>query len=175
MSTSTVDAFVESIVSLAEAEGVLAQVESEFSSVVRTIDSSDDLRSKLNDELLPSEVRQQIVEKLLGGKAHRLTTQLIALVIGAGHARSLRVIAERVSSKVAHGSGREVAEVRSAVALTEDQQRRLADALKKATGSDVNLKVIVDPSVVGGLVATVGDKVIDGSVRNRLDQLKSRL
>jgi len=175
MSTATVDAFVESIFSLADAEGVLAQVESEFSSVVRTIDSSDDLRSKLNDELLPSDVRQQIVERLLEGKAHRLTTQLVALVIGAGHARSLRTIAERVSSKVAHGSGREVAEVRSVVALTEDQQRRLADALKKATGSDVNLKIIVDPSVVGGLVATVGDKVIDGSVRNRLDQLKSRL
>jgi|688.fasta_scaffold00989_2 F-type H+-transporting ATPase subunit delta len=175
MSTATIDAFVESIFSLAEAEGVLAQVESEFSSVVRTIDSSDDLRSKLNDELLPSDVRQQIVERLLEGKAHRLTAQLVALVIGSGHARSLRTIAERVSSKVAHGSGREVAEVRSAVALTDDQQRRLADALKKATGSDVNLKIIVDPSVVGGLVATVGDKVIDGSVRNRLDQLKSRL
>jgi F-type H+-transporting ATPase subunit delta len=129
----------------------------------------------LNDELLPSDVRQQIVERLLEGKAHRLTAQLVALVIGSGHARSLRTIAERVSSKVAHGSGREVAEVRSAVALTDDQQRRLADALKKATGSDVNLKIIVDPSVVGGLVATVGDKVIDGSVRNRLDQLKSRL
>lgn len=175
MSTATIDAFVESIFSLAEAEGVLAQVESEFSSVVRTIDSSDDLRSKLNDELLPSDVRQQIVERLLEGKAHRLTAQLVALVIGSGHARSLRTIAERVSSKVAHGSGREVAEVRTAVALTDDQQRRLADALKKATGSDVNLKIIVDPSVVGGLVATVGDKVIDGSVRNRLDQLKSRL
>jgi len=175
MSTATIDAFVESIFSLAEAEGVLAQVESEFSSVVRTIDSSDDLRSKLNDELLPSDVRQQIVERLLEGKAHRLTAQLVALVIGSGHARSLRTIAERVSSKVAHGSGREVTEVRSAVALTDDQQRRLADALKKATGSDVNLKIIVDPSVVGGLVATVGDKVIDGSVRNRLDQLKSRL
>ena len=175
MSTTTVDAFVESIFSLAEAEDVLAQVESEFSSVVRAIDTSDDLRSKLNDELLPSDVRQQIVEKLLEGKAHRLTTQLVALVIGAGHARSLRTIAERVSSKVAHGSNREVAEVRSAVALSEDQQRRLAEALKKATGSEVNLKVIVDPSVVGGLVATVGDKVIDGSVRNRLDQLKSRL
>jgi F-type H+-transporting ATPase subunit delta len=175
MSTATIDAFVESIFSLAEAEGVLAQVESEFSSVVRTIDSSDDLRSKLNDELLPSDVRQQIVERLLEGKAHRLTAQLVALVIGSGHARSLRTIAERVSSKVAHGSGREVAEVRSAVALTDDQQRRLADALKKATGFDVNLKIIVDPSVVGGLVATVGDKVIDGSVRNRLDQLKSRL
>jgi F-type H+-transporting ATPase subunit delta len=60
------------------------------------------------------------------------------------------------------------------VALSEDQQRRLADALSKATGSQVNLKVVVDPTVVGGIVATVGDKVIDGSVRNRLEQLKSR-
>jgi F-type H+-transporting ATPase subunit delta len=53
--------------------------------------------------------------------------------------------------------------------------KRLSDALTKATGSQINLTVIVDPSVVGGLVATVGDKVIDGSVRNSLDQLKSRL
>ena len=175
MSSSKVDAYVSAINEIANAEGVLPQVEAEFSAVVRAIDANDSLRSKLNDELLPSDVRQQIVEKLLEGKAHRLTTQLVALVIGAGHARSLRTIAERVSSKVAHGSNREVAEVRSAVALSEDQQRRLAEALKKATGSEVNLKVIVDPSVVGGLVATVGDKVIDGSVRNRLDQLKSRL
>ena len=68
-----------------------------------------------------------------------------------------------------------MAEVRSAVPLTDDQQRRLADALAKVVGGTVSLKVVVDPNVVGGLVATVGDKVIDGSVRNRLDELKSRL
>jgi F-type H+-transporting ATPase subunit delta len=44
-----------------------------------------------------------------------------------------------------------------------------------ATGKDVSLKVVVDPSVLGGLVATVGDTVIDGTVRTRLEQLKSRL
>ena len=92
-----------------------------------------------------------------------------------GHGRDLRAIAEKVSANAAHAHGREVAQVRSAVALSDDQQKRLADALAKATGSPVNLTVIVDPSVVGGLVAIVGDQVIDGSVRNRLDQLKSRL
>jgi F-type H+-transporting ATPase subunit delta len=51
----------------------------------------------------------------------------------------------------------------------------LAAALEKATGKKVNLKVVVDPSVLGGVVATVGDSVIDGSVRTRLDQVKSRL
>lgn len=171
----SIETYVDSILNIAEAEGVQAQVEEEFSSVVRTIDSNNDLRSKLTDELIPAAVRQQIVETLLEGKAHRLTAQFISLVIGTGHARDLRDIAERISSRVAKGAGREVAEVRSAVALSDDQQRRLADALSKATGSQINLKVVVDPSVVGGIVATVGDKVIDGSVRNRLDQLKSRL
>jgi F-type H+-transporting ATPase subunit delta len=65
--------------------------------------------------------------------------------------------------------------VRSAVPLTDDQQHRLKAALANATGKQVNLKVIVDPSVIGGIVATVGDTVIDGSVRTRVDQLKSRL
>jgi F-type H+-transporting ATPase subunit delta len=68
-----------------------------------------------------------------------------------------------------------VAEVRSAIALTADQETRLAAALANATGKQVNLKVVVDPSVLGGLVATVGDTVIDGTVRTRIEQLKSRL
>jgi F-type H+-transporting ATPase subunit delta len=175
MSTSTIDAYVTSINAIASAEGVLAQVEAEFSAVVRAVDANDSLRSKLTDELLPIAVRQGIVEQLLEGKGHRITAQSLALVIGSGHARDLRTIAEKISAGVASSQGRQVAEVRSAVALSDDQQSRLAAALAKATGSEVNLKVVVDPSVVGGLVATVGDKVIDGSVRHSLDQLKSRL
>ena len=68
-----------------------------------------------------------------------------------------------------------MAEVRSAVPLTDDQKHRLAAALANATGKQVVVKVIVDPSVLGGLVATVGDQVIDGTVRSRLDQLKALL
>ena len=66
-----------------------------------------------------------------------------------------------------------VAEVRSAVPLDDDQQRRLSAALVNATGKQVELKVVVDPSVLGGLVAQVGDTVIDGSVRSRLQQLQT--
>jgi F-type H+-transporting ATPase subunit delta len=72
----------------------------------------------------------------------------------------------------ARTNNREVAMVRSAVALTDDQKRRLQAALVKATGQDVDLKVIVDPSVVGGVVTQIGDTVFDGSVRSRLLQLR---
>lgn len=175
MSTSSIDTYVAAITSIAEADNVLPQLVNEFAAVARAIDNSDDLRNKLGDELLPISVRQNIVEKLLDGKGHRVTAQCVAMVIGAGHGRDLRSIAEKISTNSANANGREVAEVRSAVALSDDQVKRLSDALTKATGSQINLTVIIDPSVVGGLVATVGDKVIDGSVRNSLDQLKSRL
>ena len=62
--------------------------------------------------------------------------------------------------------------MRSAIALSDDQQQRLAEALQRATGKDVTVKVIVDPSVMGGLVTRIGDEVIDGSVRTRINQLR---
>ena len=60
----------------------------------------------------------------------------------------------------------------SAIELTPDQRERLAAAISSATGKQVEVKVVVDPSVLGGIVTTVGDTVIDGSVRSRLEQLK---
>ena len=70
---------------------------------------------------------------------------------------------------------RAVAEVRSAVPLTADQVERLRDALNRATNKEVEIKVVVDPSVLGGVVARVGDVVIDGSVRHRLEQMKEQI
>ncbi len=68
-----------------------------------------------------------------------------------------------------------VPDAETAIALTADQEQRLAAAINNATGKQVNLKVTVDPTVLGGIVATIGDTVIDGTVRTRIDQLKSRL
>jgi F-type H+-transporting ATPase subunit delta len=62
--------------------------------------------------------------------------------------------------------------VRSAVELTSDQQQRLAAALRQSVGHEVTVKVIVDPSLLGGIVTEIGDTVIDGSVRRRLHQLR---
>ena len=77
------------------------------------------------------------------------------------------------SAAVALSDLRLVSEVRSAIPLTDDQKQRLVEALNKATGKRVSLKVVIDPSVLGGLVARVGDTVIDGTVRHRLDQLRT--
>ena len=59
--------------------------------------------------------------------------------------------------------------------LTDDQRTRLAEGLGKATGKSVEVKAIVDRSVLGGVIAQIGDTVIDGSIRHRLEQLRESI
>ena len=175
MSDNRIEGYARALFEIARAEGTLDEVEDELFRFARSYESSDALRNALTDEQIPAGKRQAIVEDLLGGKATSTTTQLVSMVVGSGRGRDLPAIIDKLVARASSSKQLEVAEVRSAVALSDDQKDRLAAALANATGKQVNLKVVVDPSVIGGLVATVGDTVIDGTVRTRIDQLKSRL
>jgi len=170
-----IEGYARGLFEIARAEGTLDEVEDELFRFARSYESSDALRNALTDEMIPADRRQQIVEDLLGGKATPTTIQLVSLVVGAGRGRDLPAIIDRLVARASTSKQLELAEVRTAVPLTDDQKTRLAAALANATGKNVNVKVVVDPSVLGGVVATIGDTVIDGSVRTRIDQLKSRL
>ena len=175
MNDGRIDGYARALFEVARAEGTLDEVEDELFRFARSYESSDELRNALTDDAIPPTKRQAIVEDLLDGKATPSTVQLISMVVGSGRTRDLPAIIDRMVQRAASAKDVELAEVRAAVALTPDQRDRLKAALANATGKDVELKVVIDPSVLGGLVATVGDTVIDGSVRTHLDQLKSRL
>jgi F-type H+-transporting ATPase subunit delta len=175
MSDDRIQGYATALFEVARAEGNLDEVEDELFRFARSMEASDDLRNALTDEMVPAERRQAIVEDLLGHKASTTTTSLVSFVVGSGRGRDLPAIISKLVERAATEKDRAVAEVRSAVPLTPDQQDRLAAALANATGKQVQVKVIVDSSVLGGLVATVGDTVIDGTVRTRLDQIKALL
>ena len=175
MSDPRIDGYARALFEVARAEGNIDVVEDELHRFQVAFSGSDELRVALTDSQIPAAKRQAIIEDLLGGKANATTVQLVSMVVGAGRGRELPQIIESLVSRASSAKGLEVAEVRSAVELSADQQTRLAAALTKATGKQLNLKVVVDPSVIGGVVATVGDTIFDGSVRTRIDQLKSRL
>ena len=173
--TSKVEAYARALFEIAQAEGSLERVEDELFRVARAFESNDQLRSTLTDTTLPADRRQQVVEQLLGAKASATTVQLVTMLVTSGQVKEMPSIIDALVKRASSEKQQEVAEVRSAIHLTDDQQRRLAAALSKATGKPLNLKVVVDPSVLGGLVAVVGDEVIDDTVRTRLDQLKTRI
>lgn len=173
--TSRIEGYAAAIFELARAEGEQQRVESEFYTLARTLERSPELRDALTDPNLPSDRKQSIVDDLVGGRAAEVTVNAINLVLVQGRASELPAIADALAARAASEKGSEVAEVRSAVALDAETIERLAAALSKATGKKIEIKAVVDPAVVGGVVARVGDTVIDGSVRRRLESLRETL
>jgi F-type H+-transporting ATPase subunit delta len=162
------DAFYAVIV----AEGNLNEIQAELFAFAQAVEGNDELSTTLSDPHLPAHRRQQIVEDLLGGQAFDATIALISMVVAAGRAHDLPTIVRHLQEKTASMTDRSVAEVRTAVPLSDEEKQRMIAALKKATGHDVDLVVVIDPTVLGGVVAQIGDTVIDGTVRHRLGRLK---
>ena len=175
MADDRTPAYAEALFAVARAEGTLGEVEDELFRFSQTLQGNDELRNALTDANIPAARRLHRVVDVLGGMASPPRVAVVSMVVGRGRARKLPSIIERLVEMSAAEANKEVAEVRTAVPLTDDQRDRLAKALEDATGKQVEVKVVVDPSVLGGIVAQVGDTVIDGSVRRRLDQLKNAL
>jgi len=167
-------AYARAMFDVARAEGDLSRIGDELFRFARALEGSDELRDALIDPHLPASRRQQIVEDLLGGKANASTVALVSMAVGAGRARDLPAIIDSLVAMSAAEANKSVAEVRSAIELTDDQRSRLGAALESATGKQVDIKVVVDPTVLGGIVTTIGDTVLDGSVRSRLERLKQQ-
>ena len=170
-----VEAYSQAFVEVARAENQGGAIEDDLFRFARALDANDDLRMALADRAVPAERRIAVVEELMGGVALPVSVGLVSMVVGAGRAGELSAVVDRFLQLSAEERKHEVAEVRAAVPLDERLRDRLAKALSHATGKEVEVKVVVDPNVLGGVVARIGDTVIDGSVRRRLDQLKERL
>lgn len=170
-----VRAYAEAVLAVAQAEGVLEEVEDELFRFTRTLEQESGLREALTDPALPSERKRAVLRDLLGGKTSDATVNLLELIVDQGRSRELPAIADRLVALAGERRQQAVAEVRTAVPLDEDQRRRLAEALGRATGRTVEVRTIVDPSVIGGVYARVGDMVFDGTVRRRLELARERL
>ena len=170
-----VDVYARALLDIASSEGHLDEVEDELFRFARIIEGNDDLRMTLANPGLPLDARSAIVDELLEGRALPTTKAIATFIVAAGRGHDLPAIVNKFVEFAAQTREHAVAEVRSAVALDEAQCRRIEEALGRATGKRVEVKVIVDESVLGGIVATIGDTVIDGTVRHRLDQLKEQI
>jgi F-type H+-transporting ATPase subunit delta len=167
--------YAQALFQVARAEGVLDQVEDELFRFARLLEREPKLREALTDIGLPPEHRANMVQELLGPKASPHTTNIIAFLVQQGRARELPKIIDSLVELAAEEERRAVAEVRTAAPLDDQQRATLAAAIARATGKQVDMKVIVDPTVIGGLLVRVGDQVFDGTVRRRLELAKQHI
>jgi len=170
-----IDGYAAAILEVAKAEGDLARVGDELFRIARAFESSPELREALTDPRLPIERKKAVVDDLLTGKTSTLAVNLVNFVVGVGMSSDLPAIADKLAERAAAERNKVIAEVRTAIELDDETIARLGASLSRATGKDVEIKTVVDPSVVGGVIARVGDTVIDGSLSHRMQELNETL
>ncbi len=116
-----------------------------------------------------------LIEETLGDSVSRLALNLVSLLASRNSARLARSITESYQEMLDEYNGIERAEIVSAITLSDEQQQRIETMLKDIVGKDITATSRVEPHILGGFVARVGDKVIDGSTRTRLDDLRRQL
>ena len=116
-----------------------------------------------------------LIEETLGDSVSRLALNLISLLASRNSARLAPSITESYQEMLDEHNGIERAEIVSAVTLSGEQQQRIETMLKDIVGKNITATSRVEPHILGGFVARVGDKVIDGSTRTRLDDLRRQL
>lgn len=165
---------VRALLRVTQDAGQLDTVEDELFRVGRLVAGDRDLSAAISDRRSDLEGRQQLLGGLIDGKVLPITATLARRAVGA-RARTFDLTLEDYL-KVASGlRNRAVATVVTAVQLSEEQRRRLRAALSRQVGRDVNIRVVLDPSVVGGVRVTLGDEVIEGTVAGRLHDAQRKL
>ncbi len=168
------DGYATAMVDIAHAQQDPAAFTDEFYAAAKGITGNQELRDTLADPQIPVDRKQAVIDDLLGARANPVVVAAVNFLIAAGQAKHIEGIASRVASLAAEGEGSVVAEVRSATPLSDEQVTRIEAALSGATGKSVQVKAVTDPSVIGGIVAQVGDTIFDGSVKGRFDDLREQ-
>jgi F-type H+-transporting ATPase subunit delta len=175
MSSGAGNAYATAIHAIAVSEGALDVVETELSAIARAVGSDAELQRQLTDRQLPADRRLRLLDAGVFATAHAVTRAALAMLITAERVGQLSDVAVALAEQVAASRDRTYAEVQVAHPLTDAQTTALQAALERATGAELTMRIVVDPSVVGGIRARIGDTVIDGSVARRIAQLRTRI
>ncbi|GAA1481880.1 F0F1 ATP synthase subunit B/delta [Gordonia sinesedis] len=156
------------VLTAAERDGVIEQVEDELFRVSRVLEANPMLASLLSDYTHPADKRVELLRKLVGDQVGPYTWTLLAQTIRLLNGQQADTAFDNLAELAAARRGEVVAHVTSAVPLTDAQRARLAEVLGRIYRRNISVQTEIDPEIIGGLRIAVGDEVIEADVATRL-------
>jgi F-type H+-transporting ATPase subunit delta len=173
MTASMAGRYAAALFELAKEQQQLPKVETDLRTFQKLLDESEDLRRLVRSPVISSEDQAKALASILArAGVSGLSTNFFKLI---ARNRRLFAVADMLRdfrALLARERGEVSADVASAHTLTADQMNALKDALRAQVGKDVQINTRVDPNLLGGLVVKVGSRMIDSSLRTKLNNLK---
>lgn len=166
--------YAQAIFSLAQEQGDLAGWSDMLQFAAAVADDAE-MVAVIDSPRFDSDQLADLFIEICGDKLNDAGKNMIRVLAENDRLSVLPEVAELFEAERAAVEGTIVAEVTSATALNDAQQKSIAEALKKRLGRDVTLECQIDESLLGGAIIRAGDVVIDGSVVGKLEKLTSAL
>ena len=161
---------------LAKDEGRIQPLERDLGELHASLLESEDLRRLVQSPVFDAAEKKRGMDALLTRmNADPLTRNLISLLIKNGRLFVLQGLARAFMDLAAKDRGEVSAEAVTAHPLSPEQDAELRRQIAQAVGREVNLTTRVDPSLLGGLIVKVGSRMMDSSLRTKLNRLHGRL
>lgn len=167
--------YAQALLQIAQENNLIDLYEKELNDCLASIKSDQHLEHIWFSERILTDDKKQVIKELFGGNLSDIIVNLLMVLIDKNREAFLPDIFTEYKKQADVTRNIIDAEVRSAVALTDKDFNELESKLSAMTGKNVRLRVVVDPSLIGGLIVRMGDKVIDGSVVKRLSIMKKNL
>ncbi|MDP3017153.1 MAG: ATP synthase F1 subunit delta [Deltaproteobacteria bacterium] len=174
-SDPVVRGYAEALFQVARAEEALDRVEEELTRLKNGLESNAEVKEFLSNLQISPEGKKSALFQIFGEKISTLTLNWINLVIDQGRQRRLPNIIEAFFTLAQESREKVTAEVVTSVPLSEDLVQRLEKELSRASKKQVFLKPMVDESILGGVIVKIENKIIDGSVKHRLEEMKQEM
>ena len=168
---SVVKGYAEALFGVARSEDVIEVVEDELNKLKEILQGNSELREFLSNLRIALEGKKKALMEIFGKDVSPITLNHLNLVIDQGRQRKLVSIIEEYFRLATAAREKVTAEVITSVPLSEKMAEKLRRALTKVTKKQVFLKPRVDPSILGGAIVRVENKIIDGSLRHQLEQM----
>jgi F-type H+-transporting ATPase subunit delta len=167
--------YAEALYAIAERENAVDAIEQELTAVGAIVRENRDLQKVLYHPRITAEDKKSLLSELLSEKVSAVTMEFLKLLVDRQREQFLSDIVEHYINLANKARNISEAKIVSAIELTSEEKKDLDALLDKITGKKVETSFNVDPSLIGGVVVRIGDRVIDGSIRTRLATLREYL
>ena len=166
--------YAKAIYELAEEKKLLTKIVDDFTSLKKLLEESDSLSSLIESPAVSKSDKQNSIIKVLNkAKAQKLTIKFFGTLANNGRLKLINEVIDDFLSEVSRINGEVKAEVTSSFKLDKNQQKKVVTAISEATGiKKIILLASVDESLIGGLIVKIGSKMIDNSLKTKLNRLE---